>query len=243
VGRPLENIDVKIVDDAGEELGERMCGEICVRGPNVMKGYTEDERSREPIHHGCTHLDGQWLHTGDLGYVADANLYVLGRACDAIETARGRTVVPEEIELFVNSVDGIRSGSAVAFAVPAPSDHQSSDQADQPSDPPNLLVIAYELQAGTEPDEIEQAVRALLRKHLSLDPHAIAALSPGSVPRTHSGKVRRFLARKLYSSNRLERRERSGELDRIRRIVNRAQTEVTRLRDQVYDRFSDWFSG
>jgi acyl-CoA synthetase (AMP-forming)/AMP-acid ligase II len=242
VGRPLEHIDVKIVDDAGEELAERLCGEICVRGPNVMKGYTEDERSGESSEPGCSRLEGDWLHTGDLGYVADGKLYVLGRVCDAIETARERTVYPEEIELFVNSVDGIRSGSAVAFDVPAPSDASHSDADQSDANQPSLLVIAYELQAGTEAEEVERAVRALLRKHLSLDPHAIAALSPGSVPRTHSGKVRRFLARKLYLNDRLERRERAGELDRIWRFVQRAQTEVSRLRDQVYDRFSDWFS-
>jgi acyl-CoA synthetase (AMP-forming)/AMP-acid ligase II len=245
VGRPLEHIDVKIVDDAGGELGERLCGEICVRGPNVMKGYVDERRFGEQDHEdGCTHLDDPWLHTGDVGYIADGRLYVVGRACDAIETARERTVYPEEIELFVNSVDGIRAGSAVAFAVAAPIDANiDADQAHSADAQANLLVIAYELQAGTETDEIERALRILLRKHLSLDPHAIAALSPGSVPRTHSGKVRRFLARRLYLSNRLERRERAGDLERVRRFARRARTEVKRLRDKVYDRFSDWFTG
>ncbi len=237
VGEPLEHIDVRIVDDAGDELGERECGEVCVRGPNVMKGYTADDLSQSPPQGECTHVDGQWLFTGDLGYVADGELYIVGRGCDAIETARGRRLFPEEVELFVNAVDGVRAGSAVVFAVPAaPGDEEADAEAT------NLLVIAYELQAGTEPDEIERATRALLHKHLSIDPHALVALSPGSVPKTHSGKVRRFLARKLYLEERLERRERAGDLDGVRWILQRAQTEVTRLRNELFERVGKWLA-
>ncbi|QDG53398.1 fatty acyl-AMP ligase [Persicimonas caeni] len=235
VGKPLEEIDVKIVGDDGQELDDRHCGEICVRGPNVMKGYTADKPSRRVDSPGCTRLQGEWLMTGDLGYIAEGELYVLGRVCDAIETARERLVFPEEIELFVNSVDGIRAGSAVAFSVTASADAEGAE--------PNLLVIAYELQAGTEASDVERAVKSLIRKHLSIDPHALVALSPGSVPKTHSGKVRRFLARRLYLEDRLERRQRTaGELEGVRRFVQRAQTEASRLRNTFLQRLDNWLS-
>lgn len=238
VGRPLEEIEVKIVDDDGREVADRTLGEIAVAGPNVMKGYTEDEASSRPPGSDCTRLRDRWLYTGDLGYVADGQLYIVGRACESIETARGRDIFPEEIELFVNSVDGVRAGSAVTFSVPA-----SPPQGGNPGEAAaNLLVVAYELQAGTEPAEVERAVRALLNKHIGLDPHAIAPVSPGSIPKTHSGKVRRFLARKLFLAERLDRKQRIGELEGVRRLLQRAQTEVTRLGHDIYERLGKWLS-
>ncbi|MFP4600484.1 MAG: AMP-binding protein [Persicimonas sp.] len=234
VGRPLEGIEVAIVDDERNCLDERECGEVAVRGPCVMRGYTEDEPSQRGGGACDTDLDGEWLYTGDLGYLAEGRLYVIGRRCDAIQTARGRQIFPEEVELFVNSVDGIRSGSAVAFSIPCVDGDEHSA--------PSLLVIAFELQAGNEIDEIEPAVRALLSKHLSIDPHKLVALSPGSVPKTHSGKVRRFLARKLYLGERLERRNRNGELDGVWRVVARVQSELTRLGQQLYDRLEKLLS-
>ena len=238
VGRPLDQIEVAIVDPAGHKLDERRCGEVAVRGPNVMKGYADVARADRAKPTRCTRLEGDWLYTGDVGYLADERLYIVGRACDAVCTARGRTLYPEEVELFVNSVDSIRAGSAVAFAVPA----GPPAEPDAESEPAELLVIAYELQAGTEPEPIEEAVRTLLAKHLAIDPHALVALSPGSVPKTPSGKVRRFLARKLYLADRLDRRKRSGELDGVRRLLQRARSEVTRLSNDLYERLEGWWS-
>lgn len=255
VGRPVEGVDVKIVGDDGGELGERECGEIWVRGPNCMSTYVaEDAAPRPACSDGAaieaTRMVGDWLATSDLGYVADGQLYILGRACDAVRTARGRTLYPDEVELFVNSVDGIRVGSAVAFSVPAaegningaPAQAGSKEAVADAQTGVSLLVIGYELQAGTEARHVERAVRTLLKKHLSVDPHTIVPLSPDSVPKTHSGKVRRSLVRELFLADRLDRRTRAEQRDPLKRVISRAQSSVTRLRDGVQQHLSGWFS-
>ncbi|MFW5965904.1 MAG: AMP-binding protein [Persicimonas sp.] len=245
VGTPLEGVELEIVDRDGKPVEERTLGEIALRGPGVMKGYTSEDPS--PGDDGAqralltaaapqTRLEDGWLYTGDLGYVADGRLFVVGRASATIETARGRRIFAEEVELFVNSVDGVRSGSAVAFAVPAGEESGDTDSCAE------LLIVAYELQAGTEETDVDRALEELLGKHLSVDPHAMVGLSAGSVPKTHSGKVRRFLARELYRAGRLERRNRTGDLATLRRLIERARGEVVELGRRLVDRIDNWLS-
>lgn len=234
VGRPLEQTRLQIMDENGQPLGERVCGEIWVKGAGRMRGYAdEDTPAANAAALRTTRLVGDWLATGDLGYLADGELYVVGRASDVIKTARGRTLMPDEIELFVNSVDGIRAGSAAAFPVPA----------DASEDAANLLVIAYELQAGTAEEQVERTVRAFLRKYLGIDPHALVALSPDSVPRTHSGKVRRSLARQLYLADRLDRHQRAADLDPARRALFWAHNGLSRWQQHLLERVNRWLGG
>lgn len=264
VGRPIEGVELKIVAENAEELPDRECGEIWVKGPNRMRGYVaQDAAPTVALAHKSsaenTRLVNGWLATGDLGYIADEQLFILGRACDVVQTARGRTLYPDEVELFVNSVDGIRVGSAVAFSVPAqdaksledsPSTADGASAKESRVDPEgtlrqncaSLLVIGYELQAGTEASQVERAVRTLLGKHMRIDPHTIIPLSPDSVPKTHSGKVRRFLARRLFLAQCLDRRARADERDALRRAIESARRGVRRLRQGVQQQLRGWFS-
>ena len=92
VGRPLSGVTVTVQDEDGAVLptGER--GEICVQGPNVMKGYWKDEgATREAVR-------GGWLHSGDAGYVdEDGYVYLTDRIKDVIIKG-GENVSPREIE-------------------------------------------------------------------------------------------------------------------------------------------------
>ncbi|MBQ8358055.1 MAG: AMP-binding protein [Clostridia bacterium] len=75
------------------------CGEIVVKGPNVMLGYYEDEKATgEVLHMG-------WLHTGDYGYMDDDRyLYITGRKKNVIVLPGGRTVFPEELEEYLGQL-------------------------------------------------------------------------------------------------------------------------------------------
>src|SRR5262249_34779378 len=75
-GRPFPGHELRVVDERMQELPERHVGAIVVRGPSVMRGYFD-----EPADDGLR--DG-WLRTGDLGYLADGELYVCGRTKDVI---------------------------------------------------------------------------------------------------------------------------------------------------------------
>lgn len=237
VGEPLDEVDLRIVDDRDEPVDERVLGEIAIRGPNVMQGYIGDVERR-----GAARMQHGWLYTGDLGYLADGELYVVGRACGRIRLEENRTVFPEEVEFFVDAVDGVHAGRSAVFGIPIGSNAHDAG-APRTSDinvrEPEAIVVAFELQSGTDFEDVRGPLRRLLDTHLHVEPDEIVALSPRSIPRTKSGKVQRFLARKLYLNGRLDRRDRNGRLETVRRFVRRARDEFETLRETIRGRLSD----
>jgi acyl-CoA synthetase (AMP-forming)/AMP-acid ligase II len=109
VGQLVPNTEAKVVDVAsGEELGRNHNGELCFRGPQVMRGYlnrpTETAQMLEP--------DG-WLHTGDIGYVDDDGyLYVVDRVKELIKY-KGMQVAPAELEAVLVSHPAIADAAVV----------------------------------------------------------------------------------------------------------------------------------
>lgn len=92
-GKILIPLELKIVDDAGNEVPHGQKGEIIIRGENVMAGYWKNpEATAETVQNG-------WLHTGDMGYVSeDEFLYVLGRFKSLLISADGEKYSPEGME-------------------------------------------------------------------------------------------------------------------------------------------------
>ncbi|MDE5962424.1 MAG: AMP-binding protein, partial [Alistipes sp.] len=92
-GKILIPLELKIVDDAGQEVPHGLKGEIIIRGENVMAGYWKNpEATAETVR-------GEWLHTGDMGYVSsDEFLYVLGRFKRLLISADGEKYSPEGME-------------------------------------------------------------------------------------------------------------------------------------------------
>ncbi|MHA1798802.1 MAG: class I adenylate-forming enzyme family protein [Candidatus Helarchaeota archaeon] len=95
VGKVVTNIEIKIIDDDGNEVPEGETGEILYRGPNVMKGYYGDEEKTQR-----TIDEDGWLHSGDLGYVKDGELYTIERKKECINTG-GEKVFPLEVEEII----------------------------------------------------------------------------------------------------------------------------------------------
>ncbi len=108
IGLPVSNTEIKIVDDQGEEVAIDATGEICVRGPQVMKGYWQrPEATAETID-----ADG-WLHTGDIGLIQpDGYLRIVDRKKDMILVS-GFNVYPNEIEDVVATLGGVLESAAV----------------------------------------------------------------------------------------------------------------------------------
>ncbi|MGP1615139.1 MAG: AMP-binding protein, partial [Pollutimonas bauzanensis] len=106
VGQPLPGVMVRVVDDAGAELGAGEIGNVQVRGPNVFSGYWRmPEKTREEFT-----ADG-WFRTGDVGRwggdAAPANyLSIVGRSKDLIISG-GFNVYPKEIELLIDDMPGV----------------------------------------------------------------------------------------------------------------------------------------
>jgi acyl-CoA synthetase (AMP-forming)/AMP-acid ligase II len=175
-GRPFPGHEVAILDEDGHPLPEDHEGEICVRGPSVTPGYFED-----PATTARTFRDG-WLHTGDLGYLRDGEVYVTGRLKDLI-IINGRNIHPQSLEWLVSELPGVRKGNVVAFSRPGATSEE--------------IVVALETREG-DTRALAEAVRARVREAMSVTVTDVVCLEPGSLPKTSSGKLQRRRARQLY---------------------------------------------
>lgn len=92
VGPPLDGVEIRIMNDENRELPQGETGEVCVRGPNVMKGYlNKEEATREAMR-------GGWLHTGDVGYLdPEGELFITDRKKDLIIRG-GENISPGAVE-------------------------------------------------------------------------------------------------------------------------------------------------
>jgi fatty-acyl-CoA synthase len=184
VGVPLPGVEVEVRDGARRSLGPGRLGRIFVRGPSLMREYLGDAAATARA------FDAEgWLDTGDLGFVADGELHVHGRAKDVV-VVRGANHAPEEFEAALAGVAGLRAGCAVAAGiVPEGADGEA------------LLVLAERARGtGGKDAATEAAVRRAVLDRTGIAPHTVRVLPPGTLPRTSSGKlrrgeaVRRFLA-------------------------------------------------
>jgi len=109
IGLPISSTDVAIKDDAGNDLALGELGEICVRGPQVMRGYWN-----RPDETAKVMLPGDWLRTGDMGHMDERGfVYLEDRKKDMILVS-GFNVYPNEVEAVAASCPGILEAAAVA---------------------------------------------------------------------------------------------------------------------------------
>lgn len=220
-GQPLAGHEIRVVDEAGYELGERREGRIEFRGPSATRGYFRNEAKTRELFHG------DWLDTSDRGYVAGGDIFVTGRIKDIIIRA-GRHLYPQEIEEAVANVPGVHKGGVVVFGVP-----------DRTSGTERVVVLV-------ETRETDQAARAGLqaRAHevvtdvAGTPPDEIVLAPPRTVPKTSSGKIRRSAARDLYQSGHIGPSQRALWWQLVRLALAGAVPQLRRfgrlLRENLY---------
>jgi fatty-acyl-CoA synthase len=185
VGRPVPGFEVQVRDSLGHVLPERQVGRVFARGPSIMEGYFGlPEATVRALD------EAGWLDTGDLGFEAEGELFLTGRAKDLV-IIRGANHAPQEFEESLESVNGLRQGCAVALGF-TPEGEQ--DEA--------LLVLA-EHSPGAEVDGLEERVREAVVAGTGVRPHTVRVLEPGTLPRTSSGKLRRAESLRRYLANEL----------------------------------------
>jgi fatty-acyl-CoA synthase len=160
----------------GEPVPECVEGEVWVKGPSLGGGYFNNDAAWQ------TQREGEWLRTGDLGYIASRELYLTGRIKDLI-ILNGRNVHPQEIEWVVSKVEGVRPNCSVAFSCPMGSGEG--------------LVVALEARTRNHSDLVERVEEAVFNATLA-KPMDVICLAPGSLPRTSSGKLKRQQFRAEY---------------------------------------------
>ncbi len=109
-GKPIAQNRVRIVDEKGKDLPERQLGEIIIQSNCMLTEYylRKDETERS--------LMGGWFKTGDLGYLANGELYISGRKKDLIIVG-GKNIYPQDIEAAIAEIEGVHPGRAVAFGI------------------------------------------------------------------------------------------------------------------------------
>jgi len=110
-GLAIEGAELRVVDAQGEALPERHVGEILIRSEYMFRGYYLQPELTARV------MRGDWFCSGDLGYLADGQLYLTGRKNDLIIVG-GRNVHPEDLEPLADKIPGIYPGRVVAFGVP-----------------------------------------------------------------------------------------------------------------------------
>ncbi|BBY38211.1 putative fatty-acid--CoA ligase FadD [Mycobacterium mantenii] len=193
---------LRIVDgDTNRECAQGVVGEIWVHGANVAEGYW-----RKPPEEQCCFgaslvdpspgtPDGPWLKTGDLGFVHEGGLFIVGRIKDLL-IIRGRNHHPEDIEATVQEITG---GRVAAISVPVDSTEK-------------LVTVIEFKKRGDSTEEAVQSLTCVKRDVTSAISNAhgvnvgdLVLVPPGSIPTTTSGKIRRAACIEQYRRHQFAR--------------------------------------
>jgi fatty-acyl-CoA synthase len=174
-GTPIGGMEVRVVDETNREtLPDRRVGEIAVRSPYMLNEYYHRTDATE-----AAFIEG-WYLTGDLGYMADGQVYVLGRKKDLLIVG-GRNIYPQDIEALASTVEGVHPGRVAVFGVPNP---QAGTE--------DAGLVA---EVDVEEEEMLNAIRANIRRVVSggsdITIRHIWLVPRGWLIKTSSGKVAR----------------------------------------------------
>lgn len=214
LGRPIAGVTVRIVDKENRILPTETIGNLQVKGDVVSPGYYNNpEANRE------TFIEGGWLVTGDLGFISDGNLTLIGRSKDSI-IINGVNYYSHEIEAIVETLPEIAISYTAACAVNLPDRNAEK------------LAIFFH---PTEPENVSdliQTIRETVLTHIGINPDYLIPVEKNRIPKTAIGKIqRRQLARQFEA----------GEFDEIIQQFRRSdpisslpQTELEETIAQIW---------
>jgi long-chain fatty acid adenylase/transferase FadD26 len=198
---------VRIVDpETRTENPAGKVGEIWVHGDNVAAGYWKNPQLSEQTFGGqlvdpsSGTAQGPWLRSGDLGVISDGELFIVGRIKDVL-IVDGRNHIPDDIEATIGS---ITKGRVAAVSV----QNEGTEQ----------LVTIVEFKNRGESDEefrqrlqaVKREIASVLSRQYGLRLADLVAVSPGAIPITTSGKVRRSACAERYRQDEFNRLDTSG---------------------------------
>ncbi len=180
-GQPLANTRIRILDEKGHDLPDRVIGEIALRSDCMLTGYyNRPDITRKAFH-------GGWYLTVDYGYTLDGEIFVAGRKKDMIIVG-GKNVYPQDLESLAYEVPGIHAGRAVAFGI-----------YDEKAGTEEVVIVA---EVDTEDPAERQGIADALRIHITRN-SAIALrhahiVGKKWILKTSSGKTARSANREKF---------------------------------------------
>lgn len=181
-GRLLPNNELRIVSEDGGELPEGNVGEILIRSDSLFDGYyNRPDLTSETIENG-------WYRSGDLGFLLDGELYVVGRKKDLLIVG-GENIYPQDIEETVSAHPAIHDGRAIAMGIDNPETGTE-----------DIIVVAEverdELLANSE--QIERELRNQIVGALGVSVRAIVLKPPKWIVKSTAGKASRSATREKF---------------------------------------------
>jgi fatty-acyl-CoA synthase len=178
-GKPVMGMTVEIRDDFGALVPDRTIGKVWTTGPSLMTGYFRDPEATQ----ACM-VDG-WLDTGDMGYLSDGYLYIVGRAKDMI-IINGKNHWPQDIEWAVEQLPGFKQGDIAAFSITTAGGEEAP-----------AVLVHCRVSDNDERARLRNDIRERVRSITGMN-CVVELIPPRTLPRTSSGKLSRSKARKLY---------------------------------------------
>jgi acyl-CoA synthetase (AMP-forming)/AMP-acid ligase II/acyl carrier protein len=179
VGRPIRDVEMRLVDDADQVIVDGIVGNIQVQGAGVTERIYGDDLATAELFSG----DG-WLRTGDCGVIVDGQLVITGRSKDII-IVNGQNYYPHDIEEIAARLDGLDLGKVVVGGTKT-EDSQTEE----------LLVFVLYRQDLDAFASIAEAVRGTIGEQTGLEVDHVIPVS--RIPKTTSGKVQRVKLLNAY---------------------------------------------
>ena len=184
-GKALPGLTIEVRDEGGAVLADRHIGRLFVSGLGIMAGYFRDDAATA----AC--LSGGWLDTGDMGYLADGYVYIVGRAKDMI-IINGKNHWPQDIEWAIEQLPGFKAGDIAAFAITTPGGEEAP-----------AVLVQCRTSCLAERAALRDAIRTKVRTITGMT-CVVELVPPRTLPRTSSGKLSRSKARSQYLSGEIQ---------------------------------------
>jgi acyl-CoA synthetase (AMP-forming)/AMP-acid ligase II len=183
-GPPIRGTAVSILNSSRQTLPDRQVGEIAIQSDCMLTEYYMRDDLR-PFRDG-------WFLTGDKGYMADGEVYVIGRSKDLIINA-GKNIYPQDIEAIVNAVPGVHAGRAVVFGVP---DAREGTE---------LIAVVAEVETDdpAERKVINKAIRRAVVRQSLVSVSYVTLVGERWLIKTSSGKIARAANREKWIAEKM----------------------------------------
>jgi len=173
-GQPIENVRVKVLDENGQEVPDRIIGELALQSDSMLTGYFNRPDATEKAFR-----DG-WYLTGDYGYLSNGEVFVSGRKKDMIIVG-GKNIYPQDLESLTYEVPGVHAGRSVAFGM-----------FDEGQGTEEVVIIAeVDSEDSDEQQKIADAIRLHVTKNSAIALRYVKVVGPKWILKTSSGKTAR----------------------------------------------------
>ncbi|WP_439544853.1 fatty acyl-AMP ligase [Sandarakinorhabdus sp.] len=185
-GKAVPGLTIEVRNEFGQILPDRKIGRVFVRGLGVMAGYFRDPEATA----AALSADG-WLDTGDMAYMKDGSLYIVGRAKDMI-IINGKNHWPQDIEWAIEQLPGFKAGDIAAFSITTPSGEEAP-----------AVLVQCRTSDNDERLKLRDAIRTKVKAITGMS-CVVELVPPRTLPRTSSGKLSRSKARLQYLSGEIQ---------------------------------------